>query len=179
MLITGSPLASFYISSTEVTIAEYRKYCEGTNTPFPPQSPDVEDDAPVSNVSWYEAMEYCKSKSGRLPTEKEWEYAAGAGLPVKYSGGNNAGSIAVYKRAKQKSVASLAGNGFGLYDMTGNVAEWCADWSDSSRQRKIVKGGAYNSHISPVNELLITSRSMANPGERQPTIGFRVAWSKQ
>lgn len=177
-LVAGPGIDSFYISNTEVTIGEYRKYCDSSRQQFPAQSPGVKDNAPVSNVTWNEAMAFCKSRGGRLPTEKEWEYAAGAGLAVKYSGGNSAKDVANYGAKKQNTVGLRAPNAFNIYDMTGNVAEWCDDWSDSSRQCKIVKGGAYNSRISPVNELLITSRSMVNPDERQPTIGFRVAWSK-
>ena len=179
VLITGAGIDSFYISNTEVTIAEYKKYCDSTGKPFPPQQPNVEGGAPVSNITWYEAVDFCKSRNGRLPTEKEWEYAAGAGLHTKYSGGNAAQKVAVNGPKKQAVVGSKNANAFNIYDMTGNVAEWCADWSDTSQQCKIVKGGSYESHISPINELELKYTTKADPNERHPTIGFRIAWNKQ
>ncbi|MBW8684351.1 SUMF1/EgtB/PvdO family nonheme iron enzyme [Chitinophaga rhizophila] len=174
-LVSAPGIDSFYISNTEVSVAQYRKYCDSTGKQFPPQTPNVSDNAPVSNVTWYEAVEFCKSRNGRLPTESEWQYAASAGLPVKYSGGSAAKRVAVYGAKKQAIIGTKAPNEFKLYDMTGNVAEWCADWSDTTNTCKIVKGGAYN---SPVTALTNDSRMLANPDERQPTIGFRVAWDK-
>lgn len=179
ILITGPGIDSFYISNTEVTIDEYRAYCRSVGKQFPPQSLGLRDDSPVGNITWQEAVDFCKSKNGRLPTEREWEYAADAGLGKKYSGGNNAQKVAIYNTKKPMSVASLEANTFKLYDMTGNIAEWCADWSDSSYQFKIAKGGAYSSRISPENELLISTRTIERPEERCPNVGFRVAWNKQ
>jgi len=179
MLITGSGIDSFYISNTEVTIDEYRRYCRRAGKQFPPQSAGLKGSAPVANVTWQEAVDFCKSQNGRLPTVLEWEYAADAGSGTKYSGGNNAQKVAIYNTKKPALVASLDSNLFKLYDMTGNIAEWCADWSDSSHQFKIVKGGAYNSRISPENELLISARILEKPEERCPNVGFRVAWNKQ
>ncbi|TWW01339.1 SUMF1/EgtB/PvdO family nonheme iron enzyme [Chitinophaga pinensis] len=179
ILITGSGIDSFYISNTEVTIDEYRTYCKSVGKQPPPQLTGLRGNAPVGNITWQEAMDFCKSKNGRLPTEREWEYAADAGLGKKYSGGNNAQKVAIYNTKKPATVGSLDPNTFGIHDMTGNIAEWCADWSDSLQRYKIVKGGAYNSRISPENELLISARTIANPNERCPDIGFRVAWNKQ
>lgn len=189
VLITGMPalpengeniqrgIDSFYISNTEVTVAQYRKFCESQQKEFPPQPPYSEENGPVRNVTWYEAAGYCKWVQGRLPTEAEWEYAASAGLAVKYSGGNNASKVAVYHKQKPMRVASRNPNAFKLYDMTGNVAEWCDDWSDSSFKWKAVRGGSYNSKINPVNELDLTYRTKEHPDIRNPYIGFRVAWN--
>jgi hypothetical protein len=168
---------SFYISNTEVTVAQYRKFCDSQQKEFPPQPPYSDENVPVRNVTWYEAVAYCKWVQGRLPTEAEWEYAAGAGLPVKYSGGNNAGKVAVYHKQKPIRVASREPNALKLYDMTGNVAEWCDDWFDSSFRWKAVRGGSYNSKINPVNELDLTYRTKEHPDIRNPYIGFRVAWN--
>jgi len=181
MLVAGPATStdSFYISNTEVTVAEYRAFCESRQKVFPPQLPSSYETSPVTNVTWYEAQAFCLWKGGRLPTEAEWEYAAGAGLPVTYSGGNNASKVAVYNRQKPGHVATKASNVYGLYDMTGNVAEWCDDWYDSSYRYKSVRGGAYSSRINPVNELDIRYRSKALPGSRSAKIGFRVAWDKK
>ncbi|MCF6406759.1 SUMF1/EgtB/PvdO family nonheme iron enzyme [Chitinophaga filiformis] len=168
---------SFYISNTEVTVAQYRKFCESQHKNFPPQPPSSDENGPIRNVTWYEALEYCKWVHGRLPTEAEWQYAASAGLAVKYSGSNNAAKVAVYNKQKPLKVASKEPNTFMLYDMTGNVAEWCDDWSDSSFTWKAVRGGACNSKINPVNELDLTYRTKEYPDIRNPYIGFRVAWN--
>ncbi len=179
MLIAGPGIEPFYISNTEVTIDEYKTYCKSVGKQFPPQSAGLKGNAPVANITWQDAVDFCKSQNGRLPTVLEWEYAADAGLGTKYSGSNNAQKVAIYNAKKPMPVASLDSNTFKLYDMTGNIAEWCADWSDSSHQFKIVKGGAYNSRISPENELLISARIIEKPDERCPNVGFRVAWNKQ
>ena len=170
---------TFYISETEVTIAQYREFCEQARLDLPPQHPGAYQNSPVVNVSWEEAMAYCKWKGGRLPSVREWEYAAGAGLTVKYSGGNNAAKVAVFNRKKPNWVASRAANSFGVYDMTGNVAEWCNDWADSSATWRSVRGGSYHSTINPVNELFIAYHLKELPGERKPDIGFRIAWDKK
>ncbi len=175
---TASPEAtdSFYISNTEVTVAQFREFCEQEHVNFPPQPPASYENSPIVNVTWYEANAFCKWKNGRLPTEAEWEYAADAGLETRYSGGNNAGKVAVYNRKKPACVASRQPNAFNLYDMTGNVAEWCSDWYGSPNESKSVRGGAYNSHINPVNELAVMYRNKELPGNRLPFIGFRVVW---
>ncbi|UPK71188.1 SUMF1/EgtB/PvdO family nonheme iron enzyme [Chitinophaga filiformis] len=168
---------TFYISNTEVTVAQYRKFCDSQNKGFPPQPPSSYEDGPVRNVTWYEALDYCKWVHGRLPTEAEWEYAASAGQAGRYSGGNSAAKVAVYGRQKPVTVGSKQPNAFKLYDMTGNVAEWCDNWFDSSCIWKAVRGGSYNSKISPVNELALTYRTKEHPDIRNPYIGFRVAWN--
>lgn len=173
--LISSPSNTFYISNTEVTIADFRKFCEEQKMNFPPQFPSAFENGPVVNVTWYEAVAYCTWVHGRLPTEAEWEYAGGAGVPTKYSGGNNAGKVAIYNRKKPNWVASRESNAFGLYDMTGNVAEWCAD---SLATWRAVRGGAYNSKINPVNELAIAYRTRELPDARKPYIGFRVVWDK-
>jgi formylglycine-generating enzyme required for sulfatase activity len=168
---------SFFISNTEVTVAQYREFCESQKRDFPPQPPSSDENGPIRNVTWYEALEYCKWVKGRLPTEEEWKYAAGGGLATKYSGDNSAGNVAVYNKQKPRRVASKAPNAFKIYDMTGNVAEWCDDWYDDSYKWKTVRGGSYNSKINPTNELDLSYRTKEHPDIRSPYIGFRVVWN--
>ena len=120
-------VSSFYMDATEVTQAEYRKVM-GKN----PSRFSGCDDCPVENVSWHDANEYAKKVGKRLPTEAEWEYAARGGNKSKgysYSGSNDLDAVGWYdnnSRSKTHPVAQKQPNELGLYDMSGNVWEWCS-----------------------------------------------------
>ncbi|PSL28186.1 SUMF1/EgtB/PvdO family nonheme iron enzyme [Chitinophaga ginsengisoli] len=174
-----APGDTFYISSVEVTVAAYRKYCIDKHVEFPEQPANSHDDGPVRNVTWEEARAYCEANGGRLPTEMEWEYAALAGESTIYSGGTAAVSVAVYGKTRPAKIASRKPNAWGIFDMTGNVAEWCYDWSDTTHTTRVVKGGGYNSVINPINELAVTHRRTENPELRLKDVGFRVVWNKK
>jgi formylglycine-generating enzyme len=136
-------LRAFYLDPCEVTNAEYAAFCKATGRTMPffwgldrfrsgPKYPDH----PVVGVSLGDAREYAEWRGKRLPTEAEWERAARGGLAGgKYVGGDVLDSSKVnYTRSKQDGpvrVGSYAPNGYGLYDMAGNVQEWVADRYDA------------------------------------------------
>lgn len=162
---------SFCISNVEVTVAAYREYCMRMHKVFPAQPVNSVDSMPVRNVTWEEARAYCAYVKGRLPSEMEWVTAALAGGSTVYSGGTSAVTVAVYHRVKPAFVGSRVANALGIYDMSGNVAEWCEDWADSARTRKVVKGGGYDSEAG---ELRVSSRREERPEARLRDVGFRV-----
>ena len=158
---------------------------------------------PVIFVSWKDAMGYVKwlsSETGaryRLPTEAEWEYAARAGTTTttKYSWGNDIGVNRAncngcgsqWDNEQTAPAGSFRANGFGLYDMHGNVREWVADcwngsyagapsdgsaWTSGNCARRVLRGGTLSSRP---RYLRSTFRSSDPTGYRGPHLGFRVA----
>ncbi len=129
-------ISSFFMDKTEVTQGQYRKVM-GKN----PSYFSGCDDCPVEKVTWHDANVYAKKVGKRLPTEAEWEYAARGGVETngsssqtKYAGSNNIKDVAWYEGnsgSKTHPVGQKDPNELGLYDMSGNVWEWCSDWYDS------------------------------------------------
>jgi formylglycine-generating enzyme required for sulfatase activity len=161
---------------------------------------------PVERVSWEDAVEFCKQlselpeekKAGRvyrLPTEAEWEYACRAGSKAAYSFGANSKTLGDYAWFVDNSgeqthpVGEKKANAWGLYDMHGNVWEWCSDWygeyskgavSDPSGPsedvyRVIRRGGWYN----VAADCRSAVRYWDDPLDRGPDLGFRVALSSE
>ena len=143
-------LSAFYMSSTEITQGQFQARM-GTN----PSYFTGDDSRPVENVTWFDAVTFCNmlstnqglepcynlstwtcdfSKNGyRLPTEAEWEYACRAGTTTRYHTGDNESNLALAgwyggnSSSTLHPVAQKQGNPWGLYDMHGNVWEWCND----------------------------------------------------
>ncbi|MBQ7985274.1 MAG: SUMF1/EgtB/PvdO family nonheme iron enzyme [Bacteroidales bacterium] len=127
-------LSSFYIGRYEVTVKEYRQYCEKTGNAMPEEpSYGWHDDFPMVNVTWQQAADYAQWKGCRLPTEAEWEYAAKGGNKSKgytYSGSNDYNQVAwSYENSdfQPHPVGQKQPNELGIYDMSGNAWEWCSD----------------------------------------------------
>ena len=130
-------LSSYSIGETEVTQALW-KAVMGDNPSY-----SSGDNLPVENVNWHECQTFITKlnqltgKTFRLPTEAEWEFAARGGTKSQgytYSGSNTVGDVAWYdgnSSAKTHEVATKSPNELGIYDMSGNVQEWCQDWYDS------------------------------------------------
>jgi formylglycine-generating enzyme required for sulfatase activity len=127
---------SFYLGRFEITRAQYRAVME--NTPHGPEG----DDLPVSQITYMEALAFCQHLSSnanekiRLPTEAEWEYACRAGSQTRYCSGSteaDLGRVGWYSGnsdGKAHPVGQKQPNALGIYDMHGNVWEYCADFID-------------------------------------------------
>lgn len=132
-------LGDFYLDRYEVTNAHYHAFCQATDHRLPefwgmeryrsgPRYPDH----PVVGVSWHDALTYAKWCGKRLPTEAEWEYGARGGLSGKqYPNGDSLspadGNYTASKKGYSVQVGSYPANGYGLFDMQGNVVEWVHD----------------------------------------------------
>lgn len=174
----------------------------------PQSSLDGIGDHPIVHASWNDAQAYCAWAGGRLPTEAEWECAARGGLVQKrfvwgdeYSPGGQTmcnifeGSFPVENTAEDGFVGtapacSFPPNGFGLYNMAGNVWEWCTDWfhtafhADGPRsdpqgppsgESKVMRGGSYLCHDSYCNRYRVSARSSNTTDSSSGNLGFRVA----
>ncbi|MCQ2975706.1 MAG: formylglycine-generating enzyme family protein [Bacteroidales bacterium] len=147
-------LSDFYISKYEITVAQYRAFCNATGhkMPIDPNKAWYEehdnavkwqwiDTYPIVYVTYYDAIAFCKwlsettHETYTLPTEAQWEYAARGGNQsknYKYSGSNNIDEVAWYDETTNekglRSVGKLKPNELGIYDMSGNAWEWCLDF---------------------------------------------------
>lgn len=140
------------------------------------------DELPVENISWNDASEFVKrlgeliGKQFRLPTESEWEFAAKGGIYSKgyqYSGSNDLDCVAWYKDNSLRTthaVKTKLPNELGLYDMNGNVYEWCDDWVDT--HYKVLRGGCWGSTAKGCS---ITYRFDSAPGSKGGDGGMRIA----
>jgi len=139
---------------------------------------------PVERVNWHEAREFCKrglihtrfeQKSGltlTLPTEDQWARAATGGMLHKYSGSDNLDEVGWYDANSGNQthvVGTKKPNGFGLYDMSGNVWEWCLDRRGS---RRALRGGCWD---YDANDCAVSCRFSDRPDYRNSILGFRVA----
>jgi formylglycine-generating enzyme required for sulfatase activity/tRNA A-37 threonylcarbamoyl transferase component Bud32 len=170
----------FWLGTTPVTQQAYQRVV-GTNPSLFKGA-----DLPVETVNWDEAQAYCRAVGNRLPTEAEWEYAARAGTTgARYGDLNGIAWHSGNSGEKTHEVGQKQANGFGLFDMLGNVWQWVADWygdysagaqSDPSGpaggQYHVGRGGSWYGNPAGVR---VSSRGRYEPGVRFNLIGFRCA----
>jgi formylglycine-generating enzyme required for sulfatase activity len=123
----------FWIGQTPVTVGAYKRFAAATGRQMPGaptfNSSWANGSMPIVQVTWDDAHDYCTWAGGRLPSEAEWEYAARAGSRgARYGPLDEIAWYAGNSRDKTHPVGEKQPNGFGLYDMLGNVAEWANDW---------------------------------------------------
>jgi formylglycine-generating enzyme required for sulfatase activity len=192
-------LTDFYIGKTEVTVAQYRSYCNATGVSMP-EEPSLgwNSNDPIVRVSWNDAINYCDwlseklDKNITLPTEAQWEFAARGGNKskgYKYAAGRSmatAGWYADNSGNKAHAVAQKKANELGLYDMSGNVWEWCLDWYKSDYYAtsptknpkntarsgsRVLRGGSW---INKASYCRVANRYSSEPDDRNDSYGFRV-----
>ena len=189
----------FYLGATEVSQGQYRAV-----TGHSPSHFKESDHLPVEQVSWTDAIAFCEKLNSleaaqlgnsryRLPTEAEWEYACRGGSTARYSFGDETASLGEFawydgnSGGKTHSVAKKRPNTFNLYDMHGNVWEWCQDSYDKdyygqSAQTdprgplqtafRVGRGGSWNNNPQDTRSAI---RSKGLPTNRHRYVGFRVA----
>lgn len=191
----------FYIGMFEVTQAQWAKIM-GTSISSQREKTSYQktygtgNEYPMYYITWEEAMEFCRvlsKKTGKtytLPTEAQWEYAARGGIAnegTKYAGGDMPDNVAWYSKNSFSThpCGEKQANTLGLYDMSGNVAEWCKDWySDSysnrdtnnpkgasSGSKRIRRGGSWEDSARTCR---VSNRGSEFPNSRSYSIGFRV-----
>lgn len=188
-------IKDFFLAKSPVTQEQWKAIMK--------TSPSLQtncDDCPVTNVSWTDAQLFLQKAGAltgdtlRLPTEAEWEYAAGGGeVHQTWAGTNspadaqNYGWFSINSSRRAQPVCKKQPNLFGLCDMSGNVWEWCSDWYDSSGYRnsadtdpkgpatgedRVLRGGCW---ASPLTISRVTQRYYSWPNAQTPYNGFRPA----
>ena len=193
-------LSPYSIGQTEVT-QELWTAVMGTN----PSGFTGDPNRPVEQVSWDDCQEFIArlnaitGKNFRLPTEAEWEYAARGAVKAHgytFAGGDNIADLAWYYNNSYAvgvdnpaygthAVGSMQANEMGLYDMSGNVYEWCADWYGAYTEdaqtnpvgpetglRRVTRGGGW---FSTDRDCRVSARNYEAPGSRNYSLGFRLA----
>lgn len=180
-------LDDFYISKYLITQEQWMAVM-GTNP-----CEFVGKNMPVEKVNWHDANLYafrlglCTGKKYRLPTEAEWEYAALGNVPYTYAGSPDVNEVAWYNgnaNGRPQPVGTKKPNDLGLYDMCGNVWEWCSDWHSNytntaitnplgspTGSNRVVRGGSWENDVNHARTL---HRSQADPNVAYRHIGLRL-----
>jgi formylglycine-generating enzyme required for sulfatase activity len=224
-------VAAFYLAKSEVTQAEYQALMENNPSNFQSERSSLGGTLPVENVTWFDAVRYCNTRSARegftpaysingetvtwnrtangyrLPTEAEWEYACRAGTSTPFHTRNTisdndanfmnhygyntnaSGRVTGGYRQRTTAVNSFKANPWGLFDMHGNVWEWCWDWygeygagaqttptGAAAGTYRVNRGGGWNDFPKHIRSAY---RAAAPPDSGSFTIGFRLVRNAQ
>ena len=194
-------LDSYYIGECEVTQEQWEKimgtsiFRQQIKANYNTGYAGIGNDYPMYYINWSEAEAFCyelsrrTGRTYRLPTEAQWEYAARGGIHhenTMYSGSNDIDSVSCRHTSSTYPVKQKLPNKLGLYDMSGNVWEWCSDWygegyySFSPQHnptgsdfgvRRILRGGSWT---AKVEDCRVSNRARSNPIDRDDNNGFRV-----
>ncbi len=191
-------LNAFQLAVTPVTNGQYQEFLAETKRAAPKFWSDRnynQTAQPVVGVDWDDAVEFCSwlDNGARLPTEAEWEYACRAGSQSRYWRGDSEEDLAKVgwfvgnSEYRLHAVGELPPNPFGLYDMHGNVWEWCRDWfgnNDRAKQKnppgrgsgpgRVIRGGGFGFDARGCRSAY---RNWNDPSSRRNNLGFRVALS--
>ncbi|MFC2104475.1 SUMF1/EgtB/PvdO family nonheme iron enzyme [Bacteroidota bacterium] len=197
-------VTDFYMSTTEITFAQYDQFCMETGKELPPDRGVGRGNQPVMNVTWEEVKAFCDYYGYRLPTEAEWEYAAReGGKKVRFANGEDIAKsdglnfnskkkmeLSYYEKdkyyRKPLPVKSFPPNALGLYEMSGNQEEWCEDWYDAAYYKSSDVTNPVNNTKSQykitrggrwgstADELRCTWRGAREPESVWNVMGFRV-----
>ena len=190
---------AFYLGMNEVTQVEYERVMAGDRS-------RLKDNLkhPAPHLTWERAVEFCRAlrelpeeknsrADYRLPTEAEWEYACRAGTMTDFYFGNDQAELDKYvwygpnSSGRPHPVGQKMPNAWGLYDLHGNVWEWCQDWyywgyymcspmydpqGPAEGSKRVIRGGSWSSEASSCG---LTGRHAEEPGRMHVNLGFRVA----
>ena len=194
------PGTNVLFSIWDTRVSDYRAFVKATGRAWRQPEFQQDFEYPAVNISWDDAKAFCvwlSAKEGveyRLPTDEEWSFAVGLGReiggtpkekdggvknvypwgstwPPPRGSGNYAHSMLTDDFEKTSPVGSFPPNRFGLFDMSGNIWQWCEDWYDSGQRCRVLRGGAWNSCTSVI--LLSSFRYYAHPSEECDNVGFR------
>ena len=197
---------AFRMAATEVTVGQYRKCVEAEVCTEPATGwtctwssrPSGKEEHPINCVDWGQARTFSRWVGGDLPTEAQWEYAARGARGFKYAGSDDEGAVGWYAGNSGGSthpVGKKLKNGYGLYDMSGNVWEWtldewhssyrgapsraeapwgslptCSQRCDNGSSRRVNRGGSWT-YVAWL--LRVAIRNVSDPAYRSRTLGFR------
>jgi sulfatase modifying factor 1 len=217
--------SSFVFITPTAKSTRWWRFTRGANWRHPQGPGSIitgQEDHPVTHVSYDDALAYCQWAGKRLPTEAEWEYAARGGSDILYSWGNEPANSQPSKAniwqgnfprqntaddgyVRTAPVMTYKPNAYGLYDMSGNVWEWCSDWystyyyeqiadsitinpkgpekgndtEDPRTPKRVIRGGSFLCHASYCTSYRVAARMKASPDTSLEHTGFRTVASEQ